>query len=220
MPYEDRAWTPIVAERETSAVQRPATGFPCRGEFNRYTGCIGARKCRALGVKQCILGRWPDERQLGSALSRGLVEEPTAPLPRESARPERPPVAAPAISPATPRRGHRAIGVIHADRQIAQSFSKHLQSAGYTPTVFASADEAAAALAGADRPAALLVDGKLLHHDPAGERLLNTAAASEIPVLSLPANLRAHTSAEPAIRMATVWLTVTLRDGDGARRAG
>jgi hypothetical protein len=224
MHNEERAWKPIVAEREASNRQ-PAVPFPCRGDFNRYTGCVGARKCRSLGVSQCILGRWPDERQVGATLSRGLVEEPTAPLPHEVARPERRPrVAVPAAPGAatTPaaKAVRPAVGIVHGDRQVTQALARQVSSAGYAPVIFTAAPAATAALAEAARPSALLVDGKLLHGDPAGERLLNAAAAGQVPVLSLPAGLRGQASAEPAIRMATLWLAITLRDGECARQTG
>jgi hypothetical protein len=214
MYNEDRAWTPVVAEREASN-RAPTVAFPCRGPFNRYTGCVGARRCRSLGVAQCILGRWPDERQMGATLSRGLVEEATAPLTPEPIRPIRTPrPAAPpgVVKPAAPGRGPRStVAIVHADRQISSALGRQVSGAGYAPIVFTTAEAATDALAGESRPAALLVDSKLLHDDAAGRRLLNTAASYEAPVLSLPASLRAHGSAEPAIRMATVWLTITLR---------
>jgi hypothetical protein len=214
MYNEDRAWTPVVAEREAS--NREPVAFPCRGPFNRYTGCVGARRCRSLGVTQCILGRWPDERQMGATLSRGLVEEATAPLSPEPIRPVRIPRPAAtttgAARPTAQGRGPRStVAIVHADRQISSALGRQVSGAGYAPIVFTTAEAATDALAGESRPAALLVDSKLLHDDASGHRLLNTAASYEAPVLSLPASLRAHGSAEPAIRMATVWLTITLR---------
>lgn len=223
MQNKERAWRPIVAEREASN-RLPAVPFPCRGEFNRYTGCIGARKCRSLGVSQCILGRWPDERRPGATLSRGLVEEPTAPLLQEPVRSERQPRLAPPAAPgatmtppATPVR--LPVGIVHSDRQVSQALARQISSAGYAPILFAAAPAATEGLAEAERPSALLVDGRLLHGDSAGERLLNTAAACHVPVLSLPPILRGQASAEQAMRMATLWLAITLRSGDDARRA-
>ena len=56
------AWVPVVAERaRTPGVV--AQAFPCLGAHNRYTGCIGGRRCRATGITVCRLGRWPDERE-------------------------------------------------------------------------------------------------------------------------------------------------------------
>jgi hypothetical protein len=224
MEYDNRAWAPVVAERETSNRQ-PATPFPCRGDFNRYTGCIGARKCRGLGVTQCILGRWPDERQFGATLSRGLAEEPTAPLSPEIERPERrprvTPPAAPGVAPVKAGPTARpTVGIVHGDRQVGQALARQVGGAGYEAILFTTAEAAEPMLAEATRPAALLVDGKLLQGDPAGERLLNTAAAGETPVLSLPPTLRGQASAEPAMRMATLWLAITLRGGATASRVG
>jgi hypothetical protein len=58
----------------------------------------------------------------------------------------------------------------------------------------------------------------LLHDNPASERLLAQASDADIPVLSLPVGLRPQSNAEAAMRMAIVWLTVTLRGSQAARR--
>jgi len=57
------AWVPVVAERAGAAGAPVARPFPCMGPHNRYTGCIGGRRCRATGITVCRLGRWPDERE-------------------------------------------------------------------------------------------------------------------------------------------------------------
>jgi hypothetical protein len=217
MAFEDRAWTPIVAERETSN-RPPAQPFPCRGEMNRYTGCIGARRCRGQGVSMCILGRWPDERQISAPPERHVAPVGVTPLPRTAAPVEPAPVARPPRP--TSDRVRFLVGVVHRDRQVRQIVGKHLQGAGYRSLGCGSLAAALAALAEDEAPAALLVDGTLLQSDPANERLLAETSAAAVPVLSLPAGLRAHTSVESAVRMAAVWLTVTLRPELGARRAG
>lgn len=217
MVYEDRAWTPIVAERE--ATHRPLTQpFPCRGELNRYTGCIGARRCRSQGVTMCILGRWPDERQTGQMRERSYAPVAVTPLVRLTPPDERPPAMRP--TPTTTGKARALVGVVHRDRQIRQTVGKHLQDVGYRPLGLGTLAAALAALDADEPPAALLIDGALLQGDATSERLLEASAAANIPVLSLPTGLRPHAGAEAAVRMAAVWLTVTLRPVSGARRAG
>lgn len=63
-------WGPVIAEQAATG-ELPVVPFPCRGPFNRYTGCIGARRCRATGVLTCILGRWPEERSSNSSTRDG-----------------------------------------------------------------------------------------------------------------------------------------------------
>ncbi|MCC6627800.1 MAG: hypothetical protein IT340_10400 [Chloroflexi bacterium] len=217
MAIDERAWTPIVAERE-AANRELTTPFPCRGEHNRYIGCIGARRCRGQGVTMCILGRWPDERQPGAVLGRGLAEAPSLPLTRPVTPDDRPPAARPAVSASG--RPRYLVGVVHRDRLLRQAIGRQLQGAGYRTLGLSAVAAAIQTLDEPDRPAALLVDGALLQGDAAGERLLNLAATADVPVLSLPTGLRPHGSAEAAVRMAAVWLTVTLRPVTGARRAG
>ena len=65
-------WLPVVAERERAAGAAVARAFPCMGPHNRYTGCVGGRRCRATGITTCRLGRWPDERE---RLTRARYEQ-------------------------------------------------------------------------------------------------------------------------------------------------
>jgi hypothetical protein len=213
------AWVPVVAEREQST-GRPETPFPCRSDFNRYTGCIGARKCRATGVKACILGRWPDERPAGKGLGHGLVEATTTPLTVTPAPEKR--LRLLPTSPAAPPRataGRRAatartpitVGIVYPDRRTGQRVCRQLANAGYETIWFSSAEAACHKLR-ADAPvSALLVDGALAPDQEPGATLVETASRQGVPVLSLPAGLRDQFDTEPAVRMAVVWLTITLQ---------
>jgi hypothetical protein len=125
MSQSERAWTPVVAERE-QANNHIVVPFPCRGEFNRYRGCIGARKCRSTGVKVCILGRWPDEREIG-VLGRGLVEVPTAPIHTPASNLEQGHISSVSTPPRRqvaaerPPTGDRpVIGIVHAENRVWQ----------------------------------------------------------------------------------------------------
>lgn len=208
--YEDtNDWAPIVADRERSSTA-PAVAYPCRGPYNRYLGCIGARKCRGTGVTLCVLGRWPDERPTSGRGGRpeadlpvvGRAQPAPARLPASPA--PRPLVASP--TPSTPEVG-LTIGIVHDERRGWQQLSRHLTLASYQPVWLASTDAARAVLSGPDRPAALLVGSGV-----STEAVMAAAAAAGVPVLSLPGSNRGASELDSAARMAVVWLTVTLRD--------
>jgi hypothetical protein len=54
-------WQVVVAEVDEVRPSRQTKSWPCtdRQNSNRYLGCIGVRRCRALGTETCIFGRWP-----------------------------------------------------------------------------------------------------------------------------------------------------------------
>ena len=211
---EFKSWAPVVAERERSK-EEAAVAYPCRGPFNRYLGCIGARKCRSTGVTMCVLGRWPDERPTNGRPSRVPTELPVR---RRSEPGEEQPQPAVAAAPtavgdiSSSRAGRRPlVGIVHDERRSWQQMSRQVANAGYEPVWLTSAEAARAALDGSNAPNALLVAGPL-GAGPAGEVLTARAAYREVPVLSLPVGARGTTDLEAAARMALVWLAVTFQE--------
>ncbi len=202
---EFKSWAPVVADRERSK-EEAAVAYPCRGPYNRYLGCIGARKCRGTGVTMCVLGRWPDERPTNGRPSRVPTELPV----RQRSEPvEDQPQPAVAAAPTASRRP--VVGIVYDERRSWQQLSRQVASAGYEPVWLTSAEAARAALDGANAPNALLVAGSL-GAGPAGEALTARAAFREVPVLSLPVGARGTTDLEAAARMALVWLAVTFQE--------
>jgi CheY-like chemotaxis protein len=201
------AWRPIVAEREKSLTAGPAESYPCRGPYNRYLGCVGARKCRAAGVAKCVLGRWPDER---SAPSRAVAIDPPAPRQSAASAADRsrlagsPVATPPSPAPAPPT----TIGVVHVERRAWRQISRELSHNGYEPVWYDSGAAAVQALEHPERPSALLVDSRLA--TDGGDTLLSVASNIDVPVLLLPA-AGATGELEATTRMATVWLAVNLR---------
>lgn len=223
MLEKEAMWSSAPVANELLVAQ-PAIAYPCRGPFNRYTGCVGGRRCRAMNVPQCILGRWPDERTASTVVE---VEMEVLPLPpTRSAPPSLPPVpvvaAAPvpaaASTPAShPASGSRVpagarqrhlIGVAHADRNVWQYMSRQLTAAGYDPIWLSTVATAIAALDSPSLPSALLVDPRL---EKQAEMSLTTLRTSRAPVLQLPVALRERTAIDRTTRMALVWLAVQLQ---------
>ena len=58
---ERAKWTVVVASEDEVRPARQQRAWPCTDSknSNRYTGCVGVRRCRALGTEMCIFGRWP-----------------------------------------------------------------------------------------------------------------------------------------------------------------
>jgi hypothetical protein len=58
---EPTKWQVVVADENEVRPTRQQRAWPCTDpkNSNRYTGCIGVRRCRVLGTEMCIFGRWP-----------------------------------------------------------------------------------------------------------------------------------------------------------------
>lgn len=213
MYEETNDWAPIVADRERSSTAAVAA-YPCRGPYNRYLGCIGARKCRGTGVALCVLGAWPDEPPTSRRGGRpyaalpvvGRAQPVAAHLPASPS--PHPPGASPTASTTEPGL---TIGIVHDERRGWQQLSRHLTLADYQPVWLTSVDAVRAALIGTDHPVALLVGGALGSGGNA-EVIMAAAAAAGVPALNLPGSSRGASELDSAARMAVVWLAVTLRD--------
>jgi hypothetical protein len=59
-------WKVAVASDDEMRPARQPRTWPCTDpkNSNRYTGCIGTRRCRAMGTEMCIFGRWPSSARL------------------------------------------------------------------------------------------------------------------------------------------------------------
>jgi hypothetical protein len=209
-------WMPVIAERE-AAVVKPTLAFPCRGEYNRYLGCIGARRCRNTGVTTCILGRWPEERSTSGAEESPSEAAPVRrqPVMPEKLRPPRPAASRPTGGAREGRpapsgeRGRTIIGILQPEPRLWQQLSRQVASAGFEPLWLQSRDAITQALSGDRPPAAILVGGR----PSAGTEttgLFDDDGQQPVPVLNLPA-FRDQASLQSAARMAVLWLTVTLR---------
>ena len=223
MPERENAWAPVLAERERSATV-VAASFPCRGSYNRYLGCVGARKCRASGVSMCVLGRWPDEHA-AAGRARRAYDEPAAaaprPLPaRQATAPREEFVASVAPSPARDT-DKPAILVVQPDRRASQVLSKQIAAAGYEALWFTTGREAAATLRDETEVAAVLVDGSIVAGMDGSDEMFDLCADGDIPVLRLPGGHRDAASVETMARMTVLWLAVTLNSAhqDGRRTA-
>jgi hypothetical protein len=58
---ETSRWRVVVAQETEVQPARVQRLWPCTDakNSNRYLGCIGVRRCRAVGTETCIFGRWP-----------------------------------------------------------------------------------------------------------------------------------------------------------------
>ena len=58
---ETAKWAVVVASQDEVRPTQQLHSWPCidRTNSNRYLGCVGVRRCRAIGTETCIFGRWP-----------------------------------------------------------------------------------------------------------------------------------------------------------------
>jgi hypothetical protein len=63
---ESSKWKVVVAQEDEVRPAQVQRLWPCTDpkNSNRYLGCIGVRRCRALGTQTCIFGRWPTSARL------------------------------------------------------------------------------------------------------------------------------------------------------------
>jgi hypothetical protein len=64
---EPKKWSVVVAREDELRPGEAPRAWPCTDpkNSNRYLGCIGVRRCRAIGTEMCIFGRWPSSARRG-----------------------------------------------------------------------------------------------------------------------------------------------------------